>query len=389
MKNIFLLPAAVLLLLAFSSCIKEEALNAECDITAVDEDWLEANSDIIIGTPVVANDYVFFSIQKGSDRSALDPSFSVTEGATLTMTDETGAEVEANGVTRDFSSPQTYTTHSQDGNWSKDYSVSFNYPILIEQLSFENYELDTSGRYHVWYEIDSDDTNNPRRDYWASGNAGYALTGIGDSPTDYPSAANADGVSGNCLRLITRDTGSFGESANMPIAAGNIFIGEFKAAQAMLFPRLATRFGFQLVTGKPLTLEGWYKYTPGETFTDKNDVVDLTRRDTADIYCVVFEVDPDDFEPLNGDDILSSERIVLLARIADPGEPSDWTFFSEPFEEMNGKEFSEERLRNDGYAISVVATSSRQGAYFEGAIGSELWVDEIRIIWEGEENDDD
>ena len=107
------------------------------------------------------------------------------------------------------------------------------------------------------------------------------------------------------------------------------------------------------------------------------------RHDTADIYAVLYEVDPADFQALNGDDVLSSPRIVMMARIDKPGEPTEWTHFSEPFRLMPGKEFDEQRLRNDGYAIAVVATSSRQGAYFEGAIGSTLYVDELRVVWEG------
>ncbi len=53
-----------------------------------------------------------------------------------------------------------------------------------------------------------------------------------------------------------------------------------------------------------------------------------------------------------------------------------------PFEAMNDKEFDPERLANNGYAIAVVASSSKDGAFFEGAVGSTLHVDELSIIWE-------
>ena len=98
--------------------------------------------------------------------------------------------------------------------------------------------------------------------------------------------------------------------------------------------------------------------------------------------------------PLNGDDVLSSDRIVLMARIDKPVEfegtlekleTAPWVSFNEPFHLLSGKTFSEERLKDNGYAIAIVATSSRQGAYFIGAIGSTLYIDELRIVWEGEE----
>lgn len=382
-----LLLTAALALATLSSCIRDEAANAECDITGVDTLWLNANRNIIIGSPIVTNDHVSFSIQKGSDRSALNPSFYLTPGAVITMQQD-GVSVPANGAVRDFASAQTYTVHSEDGAWTKDYTVAFNYPKPITTCSYEHYELDKTGRYQVWYEIDAADTDNPRRDYWATGNPGFAFTGLGKAPTDYPTSVDPVGVNGNCVKLVTRSTGSFGQLLNMPIAAGNIFIGEFRVGQATTAPRRATRFGLQLVGGRPLFLEGFYKYTAGEVVTDQYRNVLADKRDTADIYAVVYEVDPQNFVALNGDDVLSSERIVSLARIAEPGEPQEWAHFREPFQPMNGKTFDEERLRNDGYAIAIVATSSRQGAYFEGAIGSTLYVDELRIVWDGDEEAD-
>lgn len=377
---------ALAALMACSSCIREEALNAECDIIAVDSLWVGQHKDILIGQPIVKNESVSFTIKKKTDRSAFAPRFELTPGASLTAVVD-GDTVTANGITRDFTTPRIYTTHSQDGNWSKDYSVSFVYPSPLRRLSFEHYELDGSGRYQEWYEVDAADTDNPRRDYWASGNSGYALTGMGATPSSYPTTADPSGYKGNCVKLTTCSTGSYGEKVNMPIAAGNLFVGQFNAAQAMLFPRKATKFGLQLVGGKPLRFEGYYKYAAGPVYTDRNRVEHPELKDTADIYAVIYEVDPGKVVPLNGDDVLSSDRIVLMARIDDPGEPSEWTRFSEPFRPMNGKSFDEERLRDEGYAIAIVATSSRQGAYFEGAIGSTLYIDELYIAWEGVEDD--
>lgn len=369
---------------ALQSCIKEEALNAECDIVGIDTLWLAAHRDIFIGEPQVSNNRISFTIKKGTDRTALNPSFYLTEGAHITASLD-GAETAANGIVRDFSSPQIYTVHSEDGLWKKSYTVSFNFPTALKALSFEHFDLEKGGRYYQWYEEDENDTENPRRDYWASGNAGFALTGKGKTAADYPTSPDYSGVSGCCVMLKTCDTGSFGSSVGMPIAAGNLFIGEFKVNQAMVYPLQATRFGRQLLGSKPISLSGFYKYTAGESFTDKNKNIRPDLADTCDIYSVVYEVDPNQFVPLNGADVLSSDRIVLLSRIQNPGEPENWTYFEEPYRLIPGKTFSEERLRNDGYAIAIVATSSRQGAFFEGAIGSVLYIDELKVKWEDEE----
>ncbi len=393
MKRIILFMQAALLLCTLNSCIQDEPLNAECDITGVDTLWLQQNRSLIKGNPRIDNTRVSFTVPYDADRSALAPKFYLTPGARLTaMVD--GVEVaDANGMTRDFNTPQTYTTHSEDGQWSKSYEVSFESEAPIEKLDFENFELDPSGRYQVWFEMDANDASNPRRNYWASGNPGYNLTGLGSSPGVFPTTAAEGGVSGKCIKLETKDTGMYGMSTKpkMPIAAGNLFIGEFELSKASRYPRKATKFGLPLVRKKPVKLEGYYKYKAGAKFTDAKKKVQPTMHDTADIYAVVYEIDPDNFVPLDGDNILTASNIALMARIDKPAEfegdmselaAADWVHFSEPFKPMNGKEFDAERLARGGYAIAIVMTSSRQGAYFEGAIGSTLYVDQLRVVYE-------
>ena len=75
---------------------------------------------------------------------------------------------------------------------------------------------------------DPTDATNPRRSYWASGNSAYAITGMGKKYDDYPTVSDPMGVKGNCVKLTTCRTGSFGDLVKMPIAAGNLFIGTFR-----------------------------------------------------------------------------------------------------------------------------------------------------------------
>ena len=140
---------------------------------------------------------------------------------------------------------------------------------------------------------------------------------------DFPTAPDPAGVKGNCIRLTTKETGSYGSLFNMPIAAGNIFIGEFHSASAMRKPLEATRFGQQMVPGKPLYLKGYYKYSSGDVFTDKHKNGIPGRTDECAIYSVLYEVDPANFEKLDGSDITTSERIVMMAEIENPGTPTN------------------------------------------------------------------
>ena len=189
-----------------------------------------------------------------------------------------------------------------------------------------------------------------------------------------------------CVKLTTCSTGTLGSMTKMPIAAGSIFIGEFDDKNAMKDKEKATHFGLQIIPEgcRPVALKGYYRYTPGETFTDKNKQPVEGMRDECSIYAVLFEIDPNNFIPLNGSNITSSDRIVLMADLKNGGEPEDWTEFNIPFEPMNGKEFDYEKLANNEYVITIVASSSKNGAFFEGAVGSTLLIDELKIEWEKE-----
>jgi hypothetical protein len=61
-------------------------------------------------------------------------------------------------------------------------------------------------------------------------------------------------------------------------------------------------------------------------------------------------------------------------------ETSEWTKFDLDFKSQNGKTINTEDLKNGKYKLAVVFSSSVMGAYFQGAVGSELWIDEVEII---------
>lgn len=380
-KRLFLHSFLVLMAtLLMSSCIREESANAECDITGVDSLWLkELPEGFITGNPVIKNSSITFFIAENSDVTALSPRFYITPGARLLMKNDKGEYASFYpSYKRDFTTPKTYTVVSEDGQWYKDYTVSFETPTPLNICDFENFELDERGQFQCLLQSQNDGSLNAH--IWDCGNSGFALSGMGKTPEEYPTTFVDGGVKGKCARLETKTTGDFGKRTKMPIAPGNLFIGEFRVAQAMLFPLQATRFGLQIAKGEPESITGWYKYTPGEVYTDKELNI-LEKRDSCDIYAVLFEVDPQKFVPLQGDNVMSSERIVMLARVENPGEPKEWTRFEAPFLPMNGKTFDPERLKNKGYAFTMVASSSRGGAFFQGAVGSTLYLDDYEIIW--------
>lgn len=379
-KNILNILSFIALAL-LTSCIQDEAPNAECDILAVKTSWIEENKEILSGNPIISNNAVRFYVKDSTTTSIdalkqLDPQFELTPGAQIEKLDKIGE----NG---DRGVYLYYHTTSEDGLWGKDYEVSFTKQTVIDvdaTFSFEHFGLDErTEKFYVWHEVDA---NGTTLNWWASGNAGFSMSGQGKTPEAYPTSVDSAGVKGCCVRLTTCSTGRLGQMMNKPIAAGNIFIGEFQPKNATTKPLEATRFGFTIAPSKPVSLTGYYKYTAGEEFTDKANQVIAERKDTCSIYSVLYEVDPANIVTLDGSNVLSSDRIVLVAELENPGEPSEWTEFEIPFKEVNGKAFDIKKLERGEYAITVVASSSKSGAFFEGAVGSVLHVDEIKINWE-------
>ncbi len=360
----------------FASCIREEAPNAECDIIAVKTSWLEENKEILSSKPIISNYAVRFYVNENvsiSDLKKLEPEFELTPGARLENMNTT----EENGERGIY---MYYHAKSEDGNWCKVYEISFTKQTVIDTeatFSFEHFAIEK--KYYTWHE---EDANGTKFNWWATANAGFSMSGQGKTPADYPTSVDSMGVKGCCVKLTTRSTGTFGKLKKMPIAPGNLFLGEFITANATTRPLEATRFGLTIAPSKPVSLTGYYKYTPGEVFTNKLMEEIEGRIDTCAIYSVLYEVAPDNVVTLDGSNVLSSDRIVLVAQLEKPGQESEWTEFEIPYKEANGKIFDYKKLENGEYAITVVASSSKGGEVFEGAVGSTLHIDELKINWE-------
>lgn len=396
MKNKYIIFLLLLTAFSFSACIQDEAPNAECDILDVNlsAGWFKDNENILTGEFKIKNNEVIFKVKKETDFATVSIShesimafFTLTPGAKIekysgNVTNKIGIKNDKNGI------ELWCTVYAENGIWSKDYKITFiKTPLLDPEhiFSFENIDIITTPKgqeYNSWYEINKDGI---RSDIWSSGNAGFATVAGKKPASEYPTTASSEGFSGDCVKLTTR-TAPGGSIMKMPIAAGSIFIGNFDSENATKLKEKATHFGLQIIPEghKPIALKGYYKYTAGTKFTDKNNKEVKDRRDECSIYAVLFEIDQTNFIPLDGSNITSSDRIVLMANLEEPGEPENWKEFDIPFEPMNGKEFDYEKLRNNEYAITIVASSSKNGAFFEGAVGSTLFIDELKIEWEKE-----
>lgn len=365
-----------------TSCFKDEPLNAECDIEQayihVDNPlgMFYQQSDTLINVLSTAED-INFVVRKTTDLTALAPIFNLTPGATI---------YPDNGSEQDFSNgPIVYTTTSEDGQYKRNYRVNFIFSKDMLEYNFDHFSLNTNApanKYYVW--TDLDDEGNPLNN-WATGNPGYRMAKGSAQPDEYPTTPWSEEGHETCVKLTTCETGKFGSDRKMPIAAGNLFLGEFDTKKALTANAagvkgvLATKFGLP-IGSQPVSFSGFYKYKRGDVFTDKNNEV-KDSKDYGSIYAVFYDNHDANGEPfvLHGDDVLSSDQIISIANIGQIDDTPEWTAFNLNFKLQPGKAIDPVKLSNRGYSLAIVSSSSINGATFEGAVGSTLWIDDFSI----------
>ena len=367
---ILMISLLTLLLVGLDSCIRPEAPNAEADILSVEVEGLTPREK-----PLITNTAIKIEAEPWVDRSAVALSFTLTPGATISP---------ASGSKQDFTRPVTYTVTSEDKQWTKEYTVT----IASSRPAPGHFDFETVSRYkkrdtgdELFYEFAISDGLK-----WSSPNEGFMLSLALDpscdpkDPSVYPVTQDQIGYRGKCAKLVTLSTGSFGAMFSKPIAPGTLFLGDFNVNEAMSNHLRTTLFGIP-ESRKPLMLTGYYKYKSGDKLTDKDSKEIAGKRDLPAIYAVFFETD-EETAHLDGGNVLTSPNIVLTAQLKDPKESDEWIHFQLPFEPAEGKSIDPAKLKDGRYKLTIVMTSSKEGAKFEGAIGSTLLVDEIDVYYE-------
>ena len=106
------------------------------------------------------------------------------------------------------------------------------------------------------------------------------------------------------------------------------------------------------------------------------------KEDRCNIYAVFYESTPE-MEYLDGTNVLAADNpnIIAVAQLDDSlrGKTSGWNHFDIPFVFREGKEVDPKKLDEGRYSLAIIMTSSEEGDYFSGAIGSRLLVDELFI----------
>ena len=373
--------------LCLIACERGTLLNSEADILDV-----VLPQEMLTGKPIITNNEVrvpSFAITETQKEQfieqllTLNPQFVLTEGAHIEQVDSV----------RDFSKPQKYTVVSQDGKWKKTYTFSFFTAIFnlnfFDFSHYESTEASNGKQYTVFYEVTNDETFY----IWSSGNAGFAITAPQNAPTDsYPTFATSEGKVGSACKLVTRSTGDLGASVKMPIAAGNLFLGDFEVSKAMSQPLEATQFGILTTQDKPVKIGLYCKYKAGPTFINKDKEV-LPKVDKPNIYAVLYEPKMDENQKpikLNGANVLTDNSIICKAVLSEQQandikvnniNTDNYKYIEIPFVDGDVA-FDPTKQAAGKYFFTIVFSSSIGGDLFEGAIESTLCVDEVQIFFD-------
>ncbi|MGJ1264560.1 PCMD domain-containing protein [Sphingobacterium spiritivorum] len=367
LNKIVIISIAVSMFL-LNSCIKDEPLNMEADITAV---YLEQGS--LITEPLITNNSVTIYVKpKEAGSPDYKLKFDLSPGATITT-----------DVGQNTDKVVTYKVTSQDKRFEKKYLVSIievTDGFVPSKFDFENFRTDETNKYHEFFDI----VNNNSFNNWSSGNPGFAISLFGEKkPEMYPTRATDKSRSGKSAALLeTKSTGPFGAMFGKPIAAGNLFIGVFDVTMALASPLKATRFGLPY-NNVPKTFEGYYRYTPGKQLINSASKP-VEGEDECTLYAVFYNIDDLMKETqksyLSGENVWTSKSVVATAKLesgkATAGE--GFTKFSIPFKYVKDVNIAD--VNKLKYGIAIVMSASKDGDNFQGAIGSTLIVDDVQII---------
>lgn len=344
-----------------------------------DKEVAAANA-VVMGEPVIdeTSKTIKFTVNSeatAEELAALVPTIEVSEKATVTP---------ASGEVGDFSNGKTvtYIVTAENGS-TAEYVASVSSQVTV--YGFETWVAGVEGQ--------EPDMTFYNPDGWCSSNAGVQMLKGMELADHYAVEATNDAHSGEKAALITSvDSKGANFGIKVPkVTTGSLFLGTFITD---IFNTLnSTKFGIPY-SAKPVSLKGWYKYTPGPDFYVVNEqpydqhcheaVLDKTKTDEFMISVVLYETE--EYDTKNWSDCLTgvadtekniytSSRVAAIAQLTG-GEQTEWKEFNLTLD------WKKEYNADTKYRMAIICSASKDGDKFWGAPGSTLIVDDFELVAE-------
>lgn len=308
-----------------------------------------------------------FAVLKGNSGDVSNVSFMLRKKGEVEFTPVTNVEKdEATGnftaLVTSLEANTTYEYHAVSGDKISEPDNEFTTDAMetLPNSSFENW-CTIDGLPRPWAEGGTS--------YWSTGNSRVKIVVTIDAIMTTPTEDAQDGSSAVYMETSWQ---------TIKLGAGNIFTGDFSLSGTNGVLKLGRSF-----TSRPSQLEGYYKYTPGKVQGGKGDGSYLKAgdMDVCSVYIIltdkVFTIDTGDSGTLfNPESTLYKEHIIAYGELSAEESAKTVADYTKFTIDLKYKDLN----RKPDYVI-IVASSSKYGDYFQGGVGSKMWLDGLNLVY--------
>lgn len=269
------------------------------------------------------------------------------------------------GEMQDFTETVTYVVTAEDGS-TADWLVNVISAAPNPQLPNSNFDQ--------WYAVGNymQPGENADNTIWGTANRAVAIVGSANTiPEDLGGGDFAARMTTVAAPLIVR------------IAAATLFTGSFTDGfPSATDPRSNIDFGAPF-SGRPEAFTIDYRYMPGDSYEDA-DGNPLQGGDECDIYVLLQKREGDQVERIGTGWFRDGTAVADWSNIEVEIKYGELTPSDPEFEYANVRAEENETWGNPNDIpthIVVVFSSSALGDFFTGAIGSDLWVNNLELIY--------
>jgi hypothetical protein len=282
----------------------------------------------------------------------------------------------AQGDFVDFSEALQITVTAEDGS-NQIYTVIAKRSQAEIQLSNSNFQ--------DWYEVNGTKSyyepgTSREETIWGTGNPGVITLG---APNVVPLNEGE-----NVFALLKTVELPLGKILGQGIGAGSMFTGFFKLNLSN--PVSSAKFGIPY-SARPKSFRIKYKYSPGPVVKDGKLNENYNLKDSCDIGIILTNRSEEPYKQVavawfrSGENVTEWKTISSEFKFGTIANPASYERPKDVYILEDGKErlvpvvygTGEERPTH----IAVVFASSHRGDYFEGAPGSELYIDDLELIY--------